>query len=424
MSVNRSLSPLTFPIELPLLADPVLRLPNLWMIEKNKLSLFRLDIVFNKAGINQSQPIKLHSILSDLLLSGTEKQSALELNDSLDLYGAYVSSGSSYFKSTLTVFGLKKYFKEIVALISDAVHHSVFPEEEISLLLQQRVENLRIQKKKTSYAVQEKINSLWFDKSSQLTHITSESDYTSIQREALLSAFKDNFKDYELFYTGSELTNTELSILEEHFNLQQTKKEETLLSPLTLKEVDTATLHFVPMSDSNQGTCISRLPYVGRISTQFASAAMLQLIFGGYFGSRLMKNIREEKGWTYGIMSQIKTYGPDCSFLQIYADIKEDKAVEVHAEIVKEMDTLRNERVSYEELERAKNYYLGNLGEMYESSTALIDRHLTLTEEGLSLSWYNQFVENIKKVTPEEIQQTAKLFLNKESLLYSWAGPQ
>jgi zinc protease len=424
MSLERNIAPTLYPISLPQLIDPKMLDTSFWAIEKESLSIFRLDIVFNNGGLNQSEPIKLHAVLCDLLLSGTSDRNALQLNDALDFYGAYISTSTSFYKSTLSVFGLKKYFKEILHLISSCVHDSIFPQDELDLLVQQRIDNLRIQKKKTAYTAQELMNSTWFDTSSPLTHITTEEDYEKLERKMLLDVFSTQFNSYHIFYTGSSLSAQEKALVSQSFPFLSKETNSPLLSPRQSDLTNSDKVRKQIMEESNQSTCLARLPFIGRTHPSFPAAAMLQLVFGGYFGSRLMKNIREEKGWTYGIMSQIKVYGKDCAFLQIHADIKSDKALAVLEEIKQEMQVLVQQQVSDEELERAKNYYLGNIGEMYESSTGLVDKFLMLQEEGLSLTWYNSFVEHIKKVTAKEIQVLAQKYFTADSLLYTWSGPE
>src|SRR5690606_34893681 len=109
---------------------------------------------------------------------------------------------------------------------------------------------------------------------------------------------------------------------------------------------------FYPISSAIQSSFCARLEAPNRNKEDYALFSMLNLLLGGYFGSRLMKNLREEKGWTYGISSQIKNYKSN-AFLEIAGDIKAERAIEVKAEIGKEMERLKRELVSEDELETA-----------------------------------------------------------------------
>ena len=142
---------------------------------------------------------------------------------------------------------------------------------------------------------------------------------------------------------------------------------------------------------------------------------VLVTLFGGYFGSRLMSNIREQKGYTYGISATLLPY-PDEGVLTISADTAPQYVRPLWREVQAEMDRLREERVPGEELERVRNYMLGEMCRSYESVFSLSDAWIFIHISGLDKSYFTGIVEAIETVTSDELQSLAQKYLCKENL--------
>jgi predicted Zn-dependent peptidase len=136
-------------------------------------------------------------------------------------------------------------------------------------------------------------------------------------------------------------------------------------------------------------------------------------ILGGYFGSRLMKNIREDKGYTYGIYSRISTYS-DTGSLVIGADVKKEFAAEVIEEIYKEMNVLAQEPVPAQELEVVRNYMLGKFLGNSITPFDLAEKFKVLLFNGLNYVHYEELLDTIKTIDTEQIMQVASLYLTPQ----------
>ena len=424
MTLNRTIAPSLKPLYLPTLSNPKEVLLGVLSMSKDQIDVFRLDIVFPKGGSGNSLYPKSAVLCAEMLLSGTKELSAQELNEQLDYYGSYVSISTSYYKTLFTVYGLNKYFKEIVELVNKAINHSNFPQDELDTIIHQKVAGLKIQQQKTNYQSKVLMNKLWFGETTVLGHETKEEDYENITKEKLEEEYQQNFQEFfALISSGGNQENQAL-LLKSLFSNK-------LVSPTSFdaKEIDFQKIipskdnEVSPIANSIQSSFCARVEVPSRNTEDYATLSMLNLIFGGYFGSRLMKNIREEKGWTYGVSSQIKNYKSN-AFIEISGDIKADTEEKVKIEIGKEIARLKTELVSEEELETAKNYYLGNLQSAFDNFLSLGERHISLLETENSLEWYNGFAKSIHAIQSEELRSCANNYLDFESLVYTWSGPK
>lgn len=148
---------------------------------------------------------------------------------------------------------------------------------------------------------------------------------------------------------------------------------------------------------------------------------VLVTLFGGYFGSRLMSNIREEKGYTYGIGAGIVSY-PGNGILIISTEAGNEYIEPVITEVYHEMDRLCEEKVSQQELTMVKNYILGDMCRSYESAFSLADAWIYIESEGLDNDFYTRSVNAVKAVTPDELLELAQKYFCKENLIEVVAG--
>lgn len=419
----RKKGPAIYPLSLPLLSNPDKVAKGIYGFFKDECDVFKLDIVFPKAGVGNSILSKSNIFCADMLLSGTNKLSAQELNEKLDFLGSYINVTTTYYKTVLSVYGMNRYFDEVLELIHEAVFFSTFPQSELDLLKQQKKNNLRVQHQKTVYQSSVLMNKYWFGDGSILGKPTDEEDYAVVTRELLQNEFKTKFNECFLILTSSKALSSKTKQIEEVFKDKLTEDLTFVAQEIKFIKKHAADSDcFYCVSNANQSSFNARLEVDSRNTNDYASITMLNLILGGYFGSRLMKNIREDKGWTYGVSSRIVNYS-DNAFIEVSGDIQVDKASPVKDEILKEFNKLSHETVSNEEFETARNYYLGNLQEAFDSYFSFSERHLALLETKNTLSWYNTFADKIKLLTPSQVQQAAQNYLNSNSLIYTWSGP-
>ena len=148
---------------------------------------------------------------------------------------------------------------------------------------------------------------------------------------------------------------------------------------------------------------------------------VLNTILGDYFGSRLMSNIREDKGYTYGIGSMVAELH-ETGYFVIGTEVGTDVRENTLHEIQEELKQLQNSLVELEELELVKNYMLGQLLKSADGPYNMTDLYLGLEPYGLSMEFYNRCIESIQQITPERIQELANIYLNWEDMTVVSAG--
>jgi len=179
--------------------------------------------------------------------------------------------------------------------------------------------------------------------------------------------------------------------------------------------------HFIKLEDSIQTSLRMGKITINRMHGDYFNLNITSILFGGYFGSRLMKNIREDKGYTYGIHASNNSL-PLCGFFSISAEAHFDSVDKAVDEVFKEMEILRTQLVEDSELLRVKNRITGMMLKAFDGPFALADTLFSLLEYKIDFEYYDRFFDTLQNITPEIIMQTARKYFNEESMYVVKAG--
>jgi predicted Zn-dependent peptidase len=156
-------------------------------------------------------------------------------------------------------------------------------------------------------------------------------------------------------------------------------------------------------------------PFFNRTHEDYPGMAVTNTILGGYFGSRLMSNIREDKGYTYGIGSAIVSMKQNGYFF-ISTEVGADVTKPAMEEIYKELELMKTEEVDSEELEMARNYMLGTFLKGMDGPFQLAERFKSVYLYDLDYGYYERYVAKLRTIKADEVQELAKKYFNSESM--------
>ena len=179
--------------------------------------------------------------------------------------------------------------------------------------------------------------------------------------------------------------------------------------------------HFIYKEDAIQSAIRVGRVLFNKTHPDYFKFQVLNAILGGYFGSRLMANIREDKGFTYGIGSGVVNLVNTGSFY-ISTEVGNNVTNQTLKEIYKEIKILREKLVSVDELETVRNYILGQFLRSVDGPFALADKFKAIWEYNLDYSYFDLYFNAIKTVTPNDIIDLANKYLQEKDLLECVVG--
>jgi zinc protease len=423
--IDRNIAPETHEIEaVTLQIAEVTHLSNgarLHYIKSETQPVIRLDFVF-KAGMWYQPQAGVADLTGKMLFEGTLNYTAKQIAETVAFYGASFENNHGYDRSEFTLYCLSKYVPELLPLVLDVLQNPTFPEEEFNLLKKRNQQNLKVQRQKNSYLATHSFTKLLYGNDHPYVFGLDESALDSINKESLIAFYKTRFstKNLEVFACG-DVDDSMAQLLERSIELLQLDGSTEATANNTSIVTTPERSAFVSMPDSLQSSIRVGKQFPLIRHEDYHKLVVLNEILGGYFGSRLMRNIREDKGYTYGIYSAISPKEQD-SLFYIGTDVNYQVKDNTLEEIKKEIRLLQTEEVPEEELQTVKNYMLGKFLNDIATIFEQCDRYKRIVLQDLPYEHYNNYINTIRGITAEELKDLAERYLAIDDLKTAVAG--
>lgn len=379
--------------------------------DKVNQEVLRIELIF-KAGKWFETKRGSSYFTAHLLDKGTVDKSSLQIAETFDLFGASVEINPGFDYTSLSLYALSKNIKKVLPLFCELALTPSFPEAEFSLLKDIFKQNLKINNEKSSYVAGKIIRQNFFGDSHPYGHSVNENEVDELAREDLTGFFKRRFNLHEVYVTGF-LDESVKKILST--SLAEFRISSEIEPKVNFGEVPGVTSQHIEKADGVQSSLRLGKKIINRSSFDYSSLILLNHILGGYFGSRLMKNIREEKGLTYGIHSSINTLKNDAFFL-IGTDVNKENRELALAEIKAEVRKLRENTIETDELETAKNHLLGSLQLETANPFSVVEKIKTIRLNELNGDFYSSLFDAIRITNSETIKCIAQSHLHEDDL--------
>jgi predicted Zn-dependent peptidase len=371
-----------------------------------------IDFVFD-AGNSFEDKNGIAAAANYLLKNGTHKKSAFQITECFEYYGAYLSRTCYNETASITLHCLSKHLKELLPVIRELITDAVFPENELEIFQQNSIQRLSVNLLKSDFVANRLIDEYLYGPQHPYGRVSSSEDIDALERKEIIRFYNNHYKESKCkIFAAGKLPSDFENLLENFFGDLPLNKE--ILTVTHSRKLATEK-KFRITNDENgvQGAIRIARPFPNRHHPDFKKAIVLNTLFGGYFGSRLMANIREDKGYTYGIHSFLQNHIHDNAWV-INTEAGKEVCEPAIVEIYKEMASLRNDLVSAEELLLVKNYMMGlNVGYI-DGPFQVIARWKSLILNNLDENYFYDSLRVIKTITGKEIRELANKYLIPE----------
>lgn len=371
-----------------------------------------LEFVFS-AG-NCYEPNNLVAAATNYLLkNGTSQRNAFQINEHFEYYGAYLNRTCLNETATVTLHCLSKHLKELLPVVRELLIESIFPEDELGIFKQNSKQRLSVNLQKCDFVANRLIDVYLYGEGHPYGKFSKNEDYDALNSEDLKSFYKDYYVNGKaVLFTAGKLPPDFPSILNQFFGDLKISQPVNQYNNTRMAATEKK-FRIINDQKGVQGAIRLARPFPNRHHPDFQKVMVLNNLFGGFFGSRLMANIREEKGYTYGIHSYIQNHVQESAWL-VSTEAGKDVCEATIVEVYKEMELLRKELVDDEELLLVKNYMMGtNLGDL-DGPFHIIARWKTLVLNNLDERYFYDSMNAIKSVSPEEIRELANKYLQQQ----------
>ncbi|MFW5892406.1 MAG: M16 family metallopeptidase [Bacteroidota bacterium] len=377
--------------------------------------IVRVEVVFPFGSYHQQKPLQAFTA-ANMLKNGTIKKSSSEINKAWDFMGSSLQVDAQKDLITVGFYCLAKYLPTALDLLTEMLTEPSYPEDELELFLKNRKQIFLVDLKKVSYVARAQFAGLLYGYNHPYGTFLKSEDFDNLQREDVL-AFYNRFLQLSncmIFISGNFPDNTGQLIknkfksihLSNHannngFNIQEIK-------PMKGK-------HLISKENASQSSVRIGKIAINRKHPDFHKLSLTNTLLGGYFGSRLMQNIRQNKGFTYGIHSGLVTL-VHSSYFFITSQIGKKVVDQAIPEIYQELNKLRTQPVSDEEILMLRNYLAGSFLRMFDGPFAQIQRWKEILIFGQQPSYYTDFLKTLKSIKSDDFQNIAERYLHEEQM--------
>ncbi len=372
-------------------------------INSGNTELIRLEIIF-KAGKWYQEKEGQAVLTSKMLLEGTKSYTSNEISSSFERNGAFfeISSGMDYIN--FTVYSLNKNLEKILPVINEIMTVPVFPDKELETLKSIQIQNLKINQKKNNFQASQLFRKNLFGADHPYGKSSQINDIEQLSKDNIEEFFHHTIKNnFEVIVAGM-ISEKDQTLLKQFFGkFKRTNFEENKSIFPSIKPSKKS----IEINDSLQTSLKIGTITFQKSHPEYPILLIFNEILGGYFGSRLMQKIREEKGYSYGIHSSIIQHANEAYFIISSEVIKKYKSDAIHS-IYDEIKDLIDNKVPQEELETVKNYFKGSFLSSINSPYALADKFKNIHFNNLSYDFYESIFKNIDDINPDSLQDFAQ----------------
>lgn len=379
-------------------------------LNDDKTQVFKIDLNI-RAGSWYSQKYAVVPLTLKLLNEGTQSKTAKQLADKFDSYGSFVEFNPGFDHCTISVYGLTKYFSQNLELLSELILSPGFSEQSFQSLKQRESQKVRLNLEKSNYLASVTLRENVFGPDHAYGKRIHPEDIDILELDEATSFYESHFGDFDIMLSGN-LPEVFKDSLEQYLGSSTYKTS----SPSTPSTDHTQAEKNLTINNPKfvQSSIRMGKRLFNRSHQDYLEFMVLNEILGGYFGSRLMRNIREEKGLTYGIYSQLYALNHEGYFF-VGTDVNSENTERTIEEIQKEIEILKTQKVSNEELETVKNYMTGTFAGSISSPFSIIDKFKAVHYQGLDLSFFQNYIEAINSVNSETILSLANEYLQTDT---------
>lgn len=387
------------------------------IFEDDRLPLVSYRLAFFSGDVNDPDDAGgLTSAMAAMLTEGTRNYTSLALAEKIERLGANISVSSSDDFTIVAASALSLYSSDILDLMSEIVFQPTFPEGELDLYKRNTVENLKFQRSQPGFLANEQTARLLYGGHPYAKISPTPEDIEKLSRKALVDFHKQKLlPDNAVFVVVGDVRRDEqVKEIEENFGNWQMGDFEAakFLEPPMRNEL---TLTIVDRPGSAQSNIVLANIGLDRNNPDFFPATVMNQVLGAGASSRVFMNLREEKGYTYGAYTKLDAKRLAGDF-EATAEVRTSVTGDSLKEFFYELNRIRDEKVSEEELADSKNFLTGVFPIRAETQEGLTNLILSQQLYNLADDYLQTYRDNIDAVTVDEVERVAKKYVTPEKM--------
>jgi len=411
--LNRTIAPESKQVDEISFIEPVKQtLDNgipVFIINAGQQELVRIEFILENVNWDASKPLQAVAV-NHLINNGTEHLTAMEIADKVDYHGAFLQTEYGADQSSIKLYTLNKHLAAVLPILYAILNESIFPDQELGIFIQNQKQSLQVSLQKNDFLARKHFAHALFGDTSYGSNI-GPADYDALNKTDLLDYFKAAYKPENCtIIVAGKFEDAEFSILNRVLGRAWENNSASVVNKFTFS-AGAGQEVFIEKPEAIQSAIRMGCMAITRAHADFPGFQVLNCLLGGYFGSRLMANIREDKGYTYGIGSAVSSL-KDAGYFFLATEVGADVCDSALVEIEKEISLLKSEAVAEAELDLVRNYMLGSMLGSLENAFSHADKFKNVYFSGLDYGYYDIYIKTVKTISGETLKALANKYLN------------
>lgn len=389
----------------------------IYRLQADDFEVVRFSVVFH-AGTSMQHKSFVASATLNMLAEGSTSMSAQQIADELDFYGSYFDVNIDRDYAYISFSSLKKFFAPTCRVAEEILLHPAFAPRDVAIYCQKRKQGLMVERQKVDVLSRELFAQSLFGREHPYGISAPEACYDDISRDDLVAHYARLYCARNCFVVCSgQVDEAVLSAIE---SLVMQLPDGAMQDISFPAPEPTCRAHREVAGALQTSIRIGRLLFP-RHHPDFVGMQVVAAALGGYFGSRLMQNLREEHGYTYGVMAAMVNFDRE-GYLAIATQVAREHRDDALREIYREIERLRMEPMAEDELQMVKNMMIGEILRILDGPFGIADVTIENIMCGMDNEATRRNVESIFAITAAEVQHLAQRYLAREDLIEVTVG--
>ncbi len=386
---------------------------NVYRLHIGEQNVVQMQLIFRAGRWFEPQRL-VANLTAKMLREGTSHHTSAEIANKIDYYGADLDTSSGFDRATVKLTCLSKYFDDMAGLIYELVTEAAFPEKELHNIALNQQQKLQLNLEKNDYLARKTLQKVLYGDRHPYGYAPQPQEFGDINKNELLAFFQHHYTADNCFIIlAGDAPESAVETLDEklghkswqaasHWQVPQKKANPSS----ELKQHHEGPQHL-------QSAICMGMPLFNKTHEDYHKMTVLNTVLGGYFGSRLMANLRERNGYTYGVHSSLVSYEGG-GHLQIETEVGADIKENAIGEIYKEIQRLQDQKLDNQEMTMVRNYLQGMMLYRLDGPFRLAQTLKNLYTYKLDINYLYNLIDEIQTITPEELQKLANQYLVKD----------
>lgn len=358
----------------------------------------KIEIVF-QSGIWFESKKSVSWMAAKMLAEGTKNKSARQITEGFEILGAFLEISPGFDDVSVSVYGLKRNFEHVIRLLNEMLNESVFPNAEFEILKSNRKDQIALNDNKSNLLASKKLREAIYGPTFSYGQGLRPEDVDQVELSDVKSYYEQQLFQKPQIYLCGDLDDHLIDLVEKMLVIPKAG----LIAERSFEFESGERDIYVEKKGSLQSSIRVAWLIPEKKHKDYLNYQIANSLLGGYFGSRLMKNIREEKGYTYGIHAY-PVHLRYSSFGIISTDVVAKHTQDTFGEIKYEIKRLLNDPIDSEEIKVMTNYLAGSFLASITTPFQLMSKFKKVQESGLDLNYYDRYFESLRSITAQEIK--------------------